>query len=86
MLLVGLLTTTWLALAAVAVSAVVRRNRALAHHAAVGATECRHAQAPCGYAQENGPSRMVRQRTHRKADSRVRRGTRHAIAREPHRR
>lgn len=86
MLLVGLLTTTWLALAAVAVRAAIRSTQARAHRAAVGAMECRRAQTAHCYAQENGPSRMLRRRTHQTSDPRTRRGARHAIAREHHRR
>lgn len=84
MLLAALLTTTWLALAVVAVRAAASLRATRAHLAASEALECRRARTACPHAQENGPLLMLRARSHRKADSRVRRGALHALHRTPH--
>lgn len=86
MLLVGLLATTWLALAAVALRAAATHRATLAHQAEHAHTTCRSAQTHCGYAQENGPSLIRRQRAHYQASPATRRGARHSPHRTPHRR
>jgi hypothetical protein len=73
MLLVGLLATTWLTLATVALRAARRRSAVAQHGNVDHGADCRRAETSCGHSLENGALRRRRANVAAPQRTRVRR-------------